>query len=1434
MERYEKSIVVIGNGPSLRNFDWLSISSVHTLGMNAAYRYWERINWYPDHYACIDDQLIETHHNEIYRLVKEGRVKTAFVLAKILDYHPELLTLDNVFYLESFHNVRWKRCQDYHKIPRIQAKEFRESDPSKVTTGAYSIRFAAFIGYTEITTLGIDLKYKEIIPEAKRGSDIKLEIVETPKVNPNYFFDDYQQKGDKYNVPNPAVHKGNLHVRSLELVANDLVQFQWNARVRNSNKASAIYEGQIFPFVDIGTFTGNANILSAVVIPATVREIEDIKRAFQMWDRPRLSPVVGILSQAKPKLVLCFPLEISIAQKDEITASFESTAIAKSGFSSIEIRDAGVAAEDNYYQRDYTRKVSGKGYKAGPNEQFFGSMKALADLQGFIFYMETDCFPLYQGWINTLCESVRGDYESWIIGCCYRGISEMNPKYFLHLNGNALYRVGDAAFQSFVVDVWQPLLHKEISKGNATLAYDCLLSYVFTTDSANPQSPNWLLFQQFSSRFRFTELLQNISAKPDLAQDPYEWLDRIYMESPRTTFIHGRHFFKALMKEPQTPITSRPAYEQRAGEKYPRLLMIDSTPIGHSSATGHLKQVFLGDWPKDSFLQVWGTSAKETSLHTIQIGESIKESNSNVLDIDAIIGKCKAFTPDVIYFRPVDTPVFLELAQRLTEILDVPLVIHTMDDWPERLRRANSADYTRLNAALQKLVNKASVHLSICDAMSAAYKKRYGKDWVAIANGVTLKDFQPKDWDKKGQVSAASPFIIRYMGALAEDMTYESVRDVALTVAALQADYAVRFEIYTMNWCRPKADSELGILPGVFIHDALSPKPYRESLCGADATVIAYNFDETSIAYTGLSLANKMPECFASGAPLLAYGPPEVATIDYLKKAGCAQVVDTHNTEALRSAIVALITQPDHCKSLSIKARSFARQNLTKKMVEGKFYRAITRAADSARSQQQNSNIVIGPFNRAEAAHYDETDCVAEIFSTTLSGKQMIDVGAHHGWALAPFLEKSWNIYAFEPDEKNRARLLDRLRNHKNKNLVSLDIRCVSNKSQKGISFYRSEQSTGISGLSAFHESHVEAQQVDTTTLDEFFGDKPLSQVDFLKVDTEGHDLFVLQGFPWERTRPAVIECEFEDTKTVPLGYTFHELAQFLIDKGYTVYVSEWHPIIRYGIRHDWKHLSRYPCQLSDEKAWGNLIAFRDPIDEDALKNAVRRVLTFGKEANAQSKASSQAKKSAFRVMSDSHFSKLSANQWRYTHSAAKQKLWQAVFSNVGVTKGCSFISSIRLSATQPMEVAVEIGRYGTSAYEGQLKIVTLKPREPQTIQVYKRFLKAHTRLKVQLDVLSLEGDHTADFTIESVNLFSALDIVHQPSFKADTTLVSGNRLLRQGNYVLALPIYLSLYRENALNIYRDNALMAARRLGIASVTSVPELLQIFGVNTSG
>ena len=81
-----RTIFVLGNGPSLRGFDFHTLDGFDTLGMNAAYRHWDQIGWYPTYYCCLDDQLIQTHHLEILRLVNEGLVKGAFLHGSFLNF----------------------------------------------------------------------------------------------------------------------------------------------------------------------------------------------------------------------------------------------------------------------------------------------------------------------------------------------------------------------------------------------------------------------------------------------------------------------------------------------------------------------------------------------------------------------------------------------------------------------------------------------------------------------------------------------------------------------------------------------------------------------------------------------------------------------------------------------------------------------------------------------------------------------------------------------------------------------------------------------------------------------------------------------------------------------------------------------------------------------------------------------------------------------------------------------------------------------------------------------------------------------------------------------------------------------------------------------------------------------------------------------------
>jgi len=247
----EKYAIIIGNGPSLRGFDLQLLSGFDSLGMNAAYRHWDRIKWYPTHYCCLDDQLIQTHHREIDRLYTEGLVGHFFLEGSFFELHPE--RLGNPAFL-SFDQVSpyWHRTRGHGLgLPFIERPEFQSSDRNKITTGSYSVRYMAMKGHKRIALMGIDLKYVEVLPEAKPTQGVGLIMTETPASNPNYFFDDYQQAGDRYNVPNPPIHDNDLHPRSFQLLRDDFRANQIKCEIVNTNPNSLLQEQQIFPLVPI-------------------------------------------------------------------------------------------------------------------------------------------------------------------------------------------------------------------------------------------------------------------------------------------------------------------------------------------------------------------------------------------------------------------------------------------------------------------------------------------------------------------------------------------------------------------------------------------------------------------------------------------------------------------------------------------------------------------------------------------------------------------------------------------------------------------------------------------------------------------------------------------------------------------------------------------------------------------------------------------------------------------------------------------------------------------------------------------------------------------------------------------------------------------------------------------------------------------------------
>ncbi len=604
----------------------------------------------------------------------------------------------------------------------------------------------------------------------------------------------------------------------------------------------------------------------------------------------------------------------------------------------------------------------------------------------------------------------------------------------------------------------------------------------------------------------------------------------------------------------------------------PRTLVLSFSGIGSDSATGQLLGNLFAGWPDENLFQVYWAHHP---------GRPIGQMDAARHSASEIVEAVRRFDPQAVYLRPADTEIsYCRLASTLIDTFARPLMTHIMDDWSVRV--GGTADGEWLMSDLQAHFRRSAVNLTICPEMSEAYAATYGTPFSAIANGV-----DPAIWKGLPRATSTSPFVLRYCGALAEDMQRQSVSDVAEAVKRqAEKGQSIRFEIYTMPWFQQHGDEIKGGHPSVAVLPLVEASQYPALLASANAVLLCYNFDATSMEYTKYSFANKTPECLASGAPVLTYGPPQIPSIRYITQRELGVCVTARDPKQLDAALTLLLTEPLTTKRIAERAVAFTMERHDIARVRRRFENLLRLTAGQA-------DMTLNPFTREDDISVDETAVVHAYFAAKPGVGTMIDVGGHHGSAFKQFLDDGWLVHAFEPDPNNRAFIEQRWKQGPRFHLSS---NAVGNVSGEQLSFYAADQSTGISSLVPFHDEHKEVATVTTIRLDDYLADTDVQDVDFLKIDTEGFDLRVLQGFPWDDIRPKVIECEFEDAKTLKIDYDYRALAQFLVERGYQVFMSEWHPIIRYGVRHQWCRVVPWPAEQLCDESWGNFLAFREPI----------------------------------------------------------------------------------------------------------------------------------------------------------------------------------------------------------------------------------------------
>ena len=311
----------------------------------------------------------------------------------------------------------------------------------------------------------------------------------------------------------------------------------------------------------------------------------------------------------------------------------------------------------------------------------------------------------------------------------------------------------------------------------------------------------------------------------------------------------------------------------------------------------------------------------------------------------ALVEWVESFRPQVLYTL-LGSLAYIRLVSVLRERFGIPLVIHMMDDWPEHLYRRGVFSPLLRRQMLREfeiLVQTAELRLGICDAMCEEYGRRYGVPFLAFHNPADEAEWQSS---AKRDYTLQTPFRIVYYGTIVDLAQLHSLMDIGWAVAGLHRDgVSVEFCVHTQRYSLQQYRSVLESCPGIRMGPETGKDDFKSIITAADLLVLPVNFNERSVRYLRLSFPSKLPAYMASGTPILAYGPSEMAQIRYLMDTRAAHVVSERSRDAVSHAIRRLMADENYRAEIGRRAHQLALDRHGATKVRKAFRQALSRAA---------------------------------------------------------------------------------------------------------------------------------------------------------------------------------------------------------------------------------------------------------------------------------------------------------------------------------------------------------------------------------------------------------------------------------------------------------------------------------------------------------
>jgi glycosyltransferase involved in cell wall biosynthesis len=218
--------------------------------------------------------------------------------------------------------------------------------------------------------------------------------------------------------------------------------------------------------------------------------------------------------------------------------------------------------------------------------------------------------------------------------------------------------------------------------------------------------------------------------------------------------------------------------------------------------------------------------------------------------------------------------------------------------------------------------------------MSAEYKERYNKSFIAFHNPIEIDKWLP--YTKSVFSINRKDVTILYTGRIGLGIT-ESLLEVAVAIDQMnETDFYIKLHIQTPSK-QQKTTDLLQNFKCVVINPFVDYSKIPEITSKADILLLANDFNKEGINFLRFSMPTKASEYMISGTPVLVYASDETAVSKFFMEHDCGYCLTTQNTEEIVKAIRFMIENEDYREKISQNALEIAKENFSSEKVRNKF-----------------------------------------------------------------------------------------------------------------------------------------------------------------------------------------------------------------------------------------------------------------------------------------------------------------------------------------------------------------------------------------------------------------------------------------------------------------------------------------------------------------